>query len=82
MPTFDELKKFLSQKCQILETVNYSSNRNKTNEFHSRPLGKTVQTNRGANLKSLLNVQSNFTCPVCRGNHNVPFCDEFKKCIT
>lgn len=69
-PTTEDFNKFLSQRCQILETLDsksYSSNTNMNKKHESKSF--------------LTNSENTFKpkCPYCKEQHFIYFCEKFKQ---
>lgn len=83
MPSFKQFVEFLTEKCQVLEsmTSDNSSYLNNVNKSNNRTNNQTNhQPNSIANKKQALNTHT-VSCPLCNGSHRLFMCQNFLKLV-
>lgn len=69
-PSLDEFIKFISNRCNLLETLEEAKSiKSKPESSHSKPKSFSVLTSKG---------KSDISCPLCKQKHYIFTCDQFK----
>lgn len=80
MPTFEQLSKYLRERCQILETINYNiDEKQKLSQSSAKPMVRQTQFNKNPTTRSFLSTQTEIRCRICSYNHYMQYCPEFTK---